>query len=159
VQKLSNYKKGEELASNRLSHTVWECKYHVVWVPKYRRKIIYGKLRKEIVYILRRLCEYKGVEIIEGKACIDHIHICLSIPPKYSVSNIIGYLKGKSTMIIFEKFSKLKNNFKGNSFWARSYYVNRVGLNEKQVREYIKNQETKEMVQDKYEMPDSRDYF
>ena len=93
-----------------LSHTVWECKYHVVWVPKKRRKIIYGKLRKEIGDILRRLCLYKGVELLEGKACIDHIHMCVSIPPKYSVSSIVGYLKGKSAIIVFEKYSRLKKN-------------------------------------------------
>ena len=90
---------------NTLSHTVWECKYHVVWVPKKRRRVIYGKLRQEIVRILKRLCEYKEIEIIEGKACLDHIHLCLSIPPKYSVAGMIGYLKGKSSMMIFEQFS------------------------------------------------------
>lgn len=99
-----------------LSHTVWECKYHAVWVPKKRRKIVYGKLRKEIGGILRRLSEYKGAEVIEGKACIDHIHICLAIPPKYSVSTIVGYLKGKSAMIVFEKYSRLKQNFRGYQF-------------------------------------------
>ena len=94
-----------------LSHTVWECKYHVVWVPKKRRKIIYGKLRAEIGDILRRLCKYKGVEILKGKACIDHIHMCISIPPKYSVSSTVGYLKGKTAMIVFEKYSRLKKEF------------------------------------------------
>ncbi|MGR3179374.1 MAG: IS200/IS605 family transposase [Candidatus Anammoxibacter sp.] len=113
-----------------LSHTVWECKYHIVWVPRRRRKIIYGKLKSEIGTILRRLCKYKGVEIVEGKACIDHIHICLSIPPKYAVSSIVGYLKGKSAMIVFENYSRLKRNFKGQSFWARGYYVSTVGLDE-----------------------------
>jgi putative transposase len=147
------------MSNNKLSHTTWECKYHIVWVPKYRRKIIYGKLRKEIGYILRKLCEYKGVRIIEAKACIDHIHMCLEIPPKYSISQIIGYLKGKSTMMTFEKFSKLKRNFKGNSFWARGYYVNTVGLDEAKVREYIKNQETEDMMNDKYEVPDPSDLF
>ena len=97
---------------NTLSHTVWECKYHVVWVPKKRRRVIYGRLRQEIVRILKRLCEYKGIEIVEGKACLDHIHLCLSIPPKYSVAGMLGYLKGKSSMILFEQFSKLKKNFK-----------------------------------------------
>lgn len=132
------------MVSNKLSHTVWECKYHIVFVPKYRRKIVYGRLRKEIGYILRKLCEYKGVEIIEAKACLDHIHMCISIPPKYSVANIVGYLKGKSTMIIFESFSKLKSNFKGNNFWVRGYYVDTVGLNEEKIKEYIKNQEVSE---------------
>lgn len=127
--------------SNNLAHSKWDCKYHIIWIPKYRRKVIYGKLRKEIGTILRRLCEYKGIEIIEGKACVDHLHICLSIPPKYSVSSIVGYLKGKSAIMIFEKFSRLRKNFRGHSFWARGYYVSTVGLDEAKVRNYIKNQE------------------
>ncbi len=134
-----------------LSHTVWECKYHVVWVPKKRRKIIYGKLRKEIGDILRKLCMYKGVELLEGKACIDHIHMCMSIPPKYSVSNIVGYLKGKSAIIVFEKYSRLKKNFRGHSFWARGYYVSTVGLDEAKVRKYIQDQEINESVEDRYD--------
>jgi putative transposase len=136
---------------NSLSHTVWECKYHIVWVPKKRRKVIFGKLREEIGMILNRLCAYKKVDLLEGQACIDHIHICLSIPPKYSVSSIVGYLKGKSTMIVFEKYSKLKKNFRGHKFWARGYYVNTVGLDEKKVRQYIKNQELNEDVEDCYD--------
>jgi len=134
-----------------LSHTVWECKYHIVWVPKKRRKIIYGKLRNELKTILKRLCEYKGVEVVEGTMCIDHIHMCLSIPPKYSVSTIVGYLKGKSAMIVFEKYSRLKRNFKGHSFWARGYYVSTVGLDEAKIRKYIQNQNTNESVEDKYD--------
>lgn len=133
-----------------LSHTRWECKYHIVWVPKKRRKIIFGRLRKEIGLVLRRLCEYKGVKILEGKACIDHIHVCLAIPPKFSVSEIVGYLKGKSAMMIFEKFTNLKRNFKGHSFWARGYYVSTVGLDEAKVRSYIKNQEENELLEDRY---------
>jgi putative transposase len=134
-----------------LSHTVWECKYHVVWVPKKRRKVIYGTLRKELGTILRRLCEYKGVGVVEGTLCIDHIHLCISIPPKYSVSTILGYLKGKSAMILFEKYSRLKKNFKGHSFWARGYYVSTVGLDEAKIRKYIKEQEINDAVEDKYD--------
>ena len=134
-----------------LSHTVWECKYHVVWVPKKRRKVVYGTLRKELGMILRRLCEYKGVGVVEGTLCADHIHMCLSIPPKYSVATVLGYLKGKSAMIIFEKYSRLKKNFKGHSFWARGYYVSTVGLDEAKILKYIKNQEIKEEVEDKYD--------
>ena len=134
-----------------LSHTVWECKYHIVWVPKRRRKVIYGKLRREIGTILRRLCQYKGIEVVAGTPCIDHIHVCLSIPPKYSVSTIVGYLKGKSTMIVFEKYSRLKKNFKGHSFWARGYYVSTVGLDEARIRKYIEDQEINESVEDKYD--------
>ena len=97
---------------NSLSHTVWECKYHIVWVPKRRRKIIYGKLCQELKTILSRLCQYKGVQVVEGMLCADHVHMCLSIPPKYSVSTIVGYLKGKSAIIVFENYSRLKRNFK-----------------------------------------------
>ena len=134
-----------------LSHTVWDCKYHIVWVPKKRRKIIYGKLRQELRTILKRLCQYKTVEVVEGTMCIDHIHMCLAIPPKYSVSTIVGYLKGKSAMIVFEKYSRLKRNFKGHSFWARGYYVSTVGLDEAKIRKYIKNQEINESIEDKYD--------
>jgi len=137
-----------------LAHTVWECKYHLVWVPKRpkrRRKIVFGKLRKELGTIIRRLCKYKGIEIIEGSMCIDHIHMCLAIPPKYAVSGIVGYLKGKSAMIMFEKYSRLKRNFKGHSFWARGYYVSTVGLDEAKVRNYIKNQDLNESIEDKFD--------
>ena len=136
---------------NSLSHTVWECKYHIVWVPKKRRKVVYGRMKREIGTILHRLCKYKGVELIEGKGCIDHIHVCLSIPPKYSVSTIVGYLKGKSAMIVFEKYSRLKKNFRGQSFWARGYYVSTVGLDEGKIRKYIQDQETNETIEDKYD--------
>ena len=134
-----------------LSHTVWECKYHIVWVPKKRRKIIYGKLREELRTILKRLCQYKGVEVVEGTMCMDHIHMCLAIPPKYSVSTIVGYLKGKRAMIVFEKYSRLKRNFRGHSFWARGYYVSTVGLDEAKIRKYIKNQDINESIEDKYD--------
>jgi len=134
-----------------LSHTVWECKYHVVWVPKNRRKVIYGQLRREVVTIVRKLCEYKGVKILEGQACIDHIHLCISVPPKYALSTMVGYLKGKSAMVVFERYSKVKRNFKGHSFWARGYYVSTVGLDEARVRKYIQDQEINESVEDKYD--------
>ena len=141
-----------------LSHTVWDCKYHIVWVPKKRRKIVYGKLRQELKTILKRLCEYKSVEVVEGTMSIDHIHMCLAIPPKYSVSTIVGYLKGKSAMIVFEKYSRLKRNFKGHSFWARGYYVSTVGLDEAKIRKYIKNQEINETIEDRDD-DDFRDPF
>jgi len=159
LRNLSYFGKVRLLSSNKLSHTSWECKYHVVWIPKYRRKVIYGRLKQEIGFILRKLCEYKGIEIVEATACRDHIHMCLVILPKYSVANIIGYLKGKSTMMIFEKFSKLRSNFKGHTFWARGYYVNTVGLDESKIRQYIKNQETDDMINDKTEIPDPRNLF
>ena len=134
-----------------LSHTAWDCKYHLVWVPKKRRKIIYGKLRDELKTILHRLCKYKVIEVVEGTLCIDHIHLCLSIPPKYSVATIVGYLKGKSAMIMFEQYSRLKRNFKGHRFWARGYYVSTVGLDEAKIRKYIKNQDIHESVESKYD--------
>jgi putative transposase len=127
----------------------------LVWIPKCRRKVIYGKLRKEIGVIFRRLCEYKGVEIVEGKACLDHIHMCVSIPPKYAVSSVVGYLKGKSVIILFEKFSHLRKNFRGLSFWARGYYVSTVGLDEAKVRVYIREQEES----DRYEDGGETNYF
>jgi putative transposase len=135
---------------NSLSHTVWECKYHIVWVPKKRRKVIYGKLRQELKTILSRLCQYKGVQVVEGMLCADHVHMCLWIPPKYSVSTIVGYLKGKSAIIVFENYSRLKRNFKGHSFWARGYYVNTVGLDEFKVRRYIQDQEINDAAEDSY---------
>ena len=142
-----------------LAHTVWECKYHIVWVPKNRRRVIYGNLKKEIGQILRKLCEYKGVDVVEGNACADHLHICLSIPPKFSVSAIVGYLKGKSTMILFERYSRLRRNFRGHSFWARGYYVSTVGLDEAKIRKYIKNQQEYDSIKDCYDTDFGKDPF
>ena len=142
-----------------LAHTTWECKYHIVFVPKNRRKVIYGKLRRDIGNILRKLCEYKQVEVIEGTACADHIHVCLSIPPKYSVATIVGYLKGKSTMIVYERFSSLRRNFRGHNFWARGYYVSTVGLDEQKVRQYIKNQQEQDSIVDRYDTDLVKDPF
>jgi putative transposase len=132
----------EERSLNKsLSHTKWDCKYHIVFIPKYRRKIIYGKYRREIGRILRQLCEYKGIEIIEANACIDHIHMLFSIPPKHSVSNIMGYLKGKSAIMLFERLEDLKYKFGNRHFWARGYFVSTVGLNEVAIKKYIREQE------------------
>ncbi|MDQ2085650.1 IS200/IS605 family transposase [Herbivorax sp. ANBcel31] len=128
-------------------------------MPKKRRKVIYGKLRNEIGKYIRRLCEYKGVEILDAHACSDHIHMCVSIPPKHSVSEIVGYVKGKSAMMVFERHSKIRQNFKGQSFWARGYFVSTVGRNEAKVREYIRNQEMNEDVEDKLELPDPNNLF
>ena len=121
------------------SHVKWECKYHIVWCPKYRRKKLYGKLRRRFGEITQDLCRQKGVEILEGHAQPDHVHICLGIPPKYSVSSIVGFLKGKSAIRLNKEFSKAKST--GKHFWIRGYFVSTVGLNENAVREYIKNQE------------------
>lgn len=123
-----------------LSHTSWNCKYHIVLVPKYRRKVIYGKLRKDIGKILRTLCDYKHVEIIEAHAMPDHIHMLVSIPPKLAVADFMGYLKGKSTLMIFERHANLKYKYGRRVFWAKGYYVNTVGGNEAKIRKYIQEQ-------------------
>lgn len=115
-----------------LAHTQWNCKYHIVFAPKYRRKVIYGKIKADIGIMLRKLCEYKQVEILEAEACPDHIHMLISIPPKYSVSQIMGYLKGKSSLMIFEKYANFKYKYGNRHFWCRGYYVDTVGRNKKQ---------------------------
>lgn len=144
--------------TSKLAHTVWECKYHVVWIPKCRRKVVYGKLRLEIGQLLRRYCEYKGIEIVEAGACVDHIHMLLSIPPKYSVAQVVGYLKGKSAIKVFEKFSRVRQNFRGHKFWARGYFVSTVGLDEAKIRKYIKNQEETDRLESEQE-PDRGNPF
>ena len=129
-----------KLDINSLAHTKWECKYHIVFAPKYRRQIIYGNIKADIGQMRRKLCDYKGIEIIEAEACKDHIHILISIPPKYSVAQIMGYLKGKSSLMIFEKYANLKYKYGNRHFWCRGYYVSTVGANKKAIQEYIKNQ-------------------
>ena len=128
-----------------LSHVRWECKYHIVWIPKYRRKKLYGEVRRRFGDITRDLCKQKGIELIEGNAMSDHVHLCLGIPPKYSISYVVGFLKGKSAIRLNQDFS---NKMRGSkSFWARGYFVSPVGLNEQQVRQYIRNQEESECRQ------------
>ena len=129
-----------KLDTDSLAHTKYNCKYHVVFAPKYRRQVIYGKIKKDIGVILRKLCEYKGVTIEEAEACPDHIHMLISVPPKYSIAQIIGYLKGKSTLMIFEKYANLKYKYGRRNFWCRGYYVDTVGKNKKAIQEYIRNQ-------------------
>ena len=129
-----------KLDVSSLAHTKWECKYHIVFAPKYRRQVIYGKIKQDIGQMLRKLCEYKGVEIIEAEACKDHIHMLVSIPPKYSVSQIMGYLKGKSSLMIYEKYANMKYKYGNRHFWCRGYYVDTVGKNAKKIQEYIQNQ-------------------
>ena len=124
-----------------LSHVKWDCQYHVVIIPKYRRKEFYGKLRRRIGEILRELCRQKDLEIVEGKAMSDHIHVLLRIPPKYSVANTVGYLKGKSAIRIHRELLKTKGTLFGRTFWSRGYCVSTVGLDEKQIRDYIRQQE------------------
>ena len=145
--------------ANSLSHTKWLCKYHIVFTPKYRRKIIYGKYRKSIGEILRRLCSYKGVEIIEGNLCPDHVHMLVSIPPKISVSSFMGYLKGKSSLMIFEKHANLKYKFGNRKFWAVGYYVSTVGLNEKTIAKYVREQDAKDIATDKLSVKEYEDPF
>ena len=123
-----------------LSHTKYNCKYHIVFAQKYRRKVLYGEKRREIGIILRKFCEYKWIKIIEAVCCPDHIHMFVEIPPKYSVSSIMGYLKGKSSLMIYEKFGNLKFKYRNREFWCRGYYVDTVGKNAKKIAEYIKNQ-------------------
>ena len=125
---------------NSLSHTSWNCKYHVVFAPKYRRKAFYGNRRLEIGKILRKLCEWKGVNIIEAEVCVDHVHMLLEIPPKMSVSGFMGYLKGKSSLMIYEQWGNIKYKYRNREFWCRGYYVDTVGKNAKKIEEYIKNQ-------------------
>lgn len=125
--------------NNSLAHSTWNCKYHLVFAPKYRRMQIYGQIRKDIGVILRRLCEQKGVEIIEAELCPDHIHMLVSIPPKYSVASIMGYLKGKSSLMIFDRHANLKYKYGNRHFWCKGYYVDTVGKNKKAIEEYIKN--------------------
>lgn len=144
---------------NSLEHTKWRCQYHVVFAPKFRRKVIYKELRADIGMILRRLCEQKGVEIIEANACPDHIHMLLSIPPKYSVSQIMGYLKGKSSLMIFDRHAQLKYKYGNRHFWARGYFVDTVGRNKKQIEEYIKNQMEEDELLDQMTLKEYVDPF
>ena len=126
------------------SHVKWYCKYHVVFVPKYRRKAIYGTLRRQIGEILRELCRQAGIELVEGHAMADHVHLCLSIPPKFSVAHTIGFLKGKSAIRIHRQFLGQKRNFGGLHFWTKGYCVSTIGLDEQLIRQYIRNQEADE---------------
>ena len=135
--------------TNSLSHTTWNCKYHIVFAPKYRRKVFYGEKRKEIGAILRQLCEWKGVEIHEAEVCPDHVHMLVSIPPKLSVASFMGFLKGKSSLLIYQKWANMKFKYRNREFWCRGYYVDTVGKNTAKIQEYIANQlkEDKEVEQ------------
>ena len=148
-----------KLDTNSLAHTKWECKYHIVFAPKYRRQIIYGKIKADIGQMLRKLCEYKGIEIIEAEACKDHIHMLVSIPPKYSVAQIMGYLKGKSSLMIFEKYANLTYKYGNRHFWCRGYYVSTVGANKKAIQEYIKNQLQEDYSDDQMSIKEYVDPF
>jgi putative transposase len=145
--------------SNSLAHTKWNCKYHIVFAAKYRRQVIYKELKIEIGQILRKLCEQKGVEIIEAEACPDHIHMLISIPPKLSVSYVIGYLKGKSSLMIFDRHANLKYKYGNRHFWCRGYYVDTVGRNKKAIEEYIKNQLQEDIATDQISLKEFIDPF
>ena len=145
--------------NDSLSHTRWNCKYHIVFAPKYRRQIIYGKIKNDIGKILRMLCERKGVEIIEAEACSDHIHMLVSIPPKISVSSFMGYLKGKSSLMIFDRHANLKYKYGNRKFWAEGYYVDTVGKNKKVIEEYIKKQLQEYIATDQIVMKEFVDPF
>lgn len=150
-------KKNDE--DSTLSHTKWNCSYYIVFAPKYRRKVIYGKLRGEIGKYLRRLCEYKGVEIIEANACVDHIHMLVKIPPKISVSSFMRYLNGKSSLMIFDNHANLKYKYGNRHFWAEGYYVSTVGLNKATIKKYIQEQEIEDRMKDSKSLKEYIDPF
>lgn len=138
IKKKGDIQKMNDIKS--LSHTSWNCKYHIVFAPKYRRKVFYEEKRLEIGKILRELCQWKGITIIEAEVCPDHIHMLLEIPPKYSVSSVLGFLKGKSSILIYSQWGNMKYKYRNREFWCRGYYVDTVGKNTKKIKEYIANQ-------------------
>ncbi|QAT50127.1 IS200/IS605 family transposase [Caproiciproducens sp. NJN-50] len=141
-----------------LNHTSWNCKYHIVFAPKYRRKAAYGNMRAEIGKILRELCNWKQVEIMEAEVCPDHIHMLVKIPPKMSVSGFVGFIKGKSTLLIFERHANLKYKYGNRTFWCRGYFVDTAGKNDKAIAEYIKNQ-LEDQVEDQMTLKEYADPF
>ena len=153
--KISKYK--NEIKSS--AHSKYRCQYHIVFAPKYRRQVIYGTLKKDIGEILRKLCEQKGVEIIEAEACKDHIHMLVSIPPHISVAQFMGYLKGKSTLMIFDRHANLKYKYGNRHFWCRGYYVDTVGRNKKVIEKYIKNQLEEDFANDQISLKEYVDPF
>jgi len=151
--------KEQDNATHSLAHTKWNCKYHIVFAPKYRRKVFYVEKREAIREILRVLCKWKGVEIIEGEICPDHIHMLVSIPPKMSVSGFMGYLKGKSSLMLFQRFGNMKFAYRNREFWCRGYYVDTVGKNTKAIQQYIANQLERDRKDDQLSLFDPRDPF
>ena len=144
---------------NSLEHTKWRCQYHIVFAPKYRRQAIYKEIKTDIGKILRKLCEQKEVEIISAEACPDHIHMLVSIPPKYSVAEFVGYLKGKSSLMIFDRFANLKYRYGNRHFWCRGYYVDTVGRNKKAIEQYIRNQLQQDYEDDQLSIKEFVDPF
>ena len=142
-----------------LSHSKWRCKYHIVFAPKYRRQAIYGEIKQDVGKILRQLSENKGVEIIEAELCKDHVHMLVSIPPKQSVAQFIGYLKGKSSLMIFDRHANLKYKYGNRHFWCRGYYVDTVGKNTEKIAEYIRNQLQEDIMDDQLSIKEYIDPF
>jgi putative transposase len=136
-----------------LAHTKWNCKYHIVFAPKYRRQVFYGEKKRVVGEILRKLCEWKGVNIVEAECCPDHIHMLLEIPPKMSVSSFMGYLKGKSSLMLYDQFGELKFKYRNREFWCRGYYVDTVGKNKVKIQEYIKHQLSEDKLGDQLSLP------
>ena len=151
--------KEHDSATHSLAHMKWNCKYHIVFAPKYRRKVFYLEKREAIREILRMLCQWKGVEIIEGEICPDYIHMLVSIPPKMSVSGFMGFLKGKSSLMIFQRFGNMKFAYRNREFWCRGYYVDTVGKNTKAIQQYIANQLERDKKDDQLSLFDPRDPF
>ena len=145
--------------NHSLSHSKWNCKYHIVFAPKYRRQVVYGQLKADIGKILRTLCEQKKVNIIEAEACPDHIHMLVEIPPNISVAQFMGYLKGKSSLMIFDRHANLKYKYGNRHFWCRGYYVDTVGKNKKAIEEYIRNQLTEDIANDQITLKEYIDPF
>jgi putative transposase len=135
-----------------LNHTKWECKYHIVWIPKYRKKVLFVGLREKLGTVFHSLAEQKECKILEGHLHSDHVHVLVSIPPKLAVSSIVGFIKGKSAIYIARNFSGRRRNFTGESFWARGFYVSTVGLDEEVIKNYIKHQETEDQRQDQLQL-------
>ena len=144
---------------NALAHTKWMCKYHIVFTPKYRQKMIYNQYREDVREIIKQLCSYKGVEILGGNVMSDHVHILVSIPPKMSVSSFMGYLKGKSALMMFDRHANLKYKFGNRHFWSEGYYVSTVGLNEAVIKKYIQDQEKYDIAMDKLSVKEYEDPF
>ena len=144
---------------NALAHTKWMCKYHIVFTPKYRRKMIYNQYREDVREIIKQLCSYKGVEILGGNVMSDHVQILVSIPPKMSVSSFMGYLKGKSALMMFDRHANLKYKFGNRHFWSEGYYVSTVGLNEAVIKKYIQDQEKYDIAMDKLSVKEYEDPF
>ena len=144
--------------ANSLAHTKWLCKYHIVFTPKYRRKIIYNQYRRDLQEIIKHLCAYRGVKILEGHMMPDHVHLLLMIP-KISISSFMGYLKGKSALMMFDKHANLKYKFGNRHFWSEGYYVSTVGLNESTIRKYIREQEKHDIAVDKLSVREYDDPF